>query len=409
MLRCKGLGPRNDIRGNVTVISALCAVPVLLAVFGVIELGNASNDRAKLQAAVDAGALAGAGRLSIATTTGDLGPTDTAVAVARQTVADAKINSAVVYNAAIGANRESLTLEAVADHKALVGFMGFGDQKIIVRATAETLGSTPLCILQTGAGNKMGISLDNTARIRATGCAIHANGDITVKNSAIIQATRTQAVGKVSGPVSPAGNSGALAIPDPFADLNLHPPIDCIGKPLKIKELTGMVLALPPGIHCERYEVDKDATLILLPGEHYFMDDLNAHENAVIRGDDVVLIFGSTKKIDFADKAAVQLGARKTGPFAGFLIVTTRDNTEKFTIASDHVSKLLGTIYIPNAELDIETAGNVAQDSAWSIIVANTLSLTQNPVLVINTAYAGSGVPVPDGVGPSSNAPKLSK
>ncbi len=409
MFRRKGLGPRNDIRGNVTVISALCAVPVLLTVFGVIELGNASNDRAKLQDAVDAGALAGAGRLSIASTTNDLGPTDTAVAVAQQAVANAKISSEVVYNAAIGANRESVTLEAVADHKALVGFMGFGDQKIIVRATAETLGSTPLCILQTGAGSKTGITVDNTARIRATGCAIHANSDITVKSSAMIQATRTQAVGKVAGPVSPAGNSGALAVPDPFADMNLVPPTDCVGKAAKVKEQKGTVLSLAPGVHCEQYKIEQDATLILEPGEHYFMDDLDAQDNAVIRGDDVVLIFGSTKKINFADKASVQLAARKAGPFAGFLIVTTRDNTEKFTIASDHVSKLLGTIYIPNAELDIETAGNVAQDSAWSIIVANTLSLTQNPVLVINTAYAGSGVPVPDGVGPHSNAPKLSK
>ena len=105
----------------------------------------------------------------------------------------------------------------------------------------------------------------------------------------------------------------------------------------------------------------------------------------------------------------VKLGASRSGPFSGFLIVTTRDNTEKFTIASDRVSKLLGTIYIPNAELDVETAGSVGQDSAWSIIVASSIQLKQNPNLVINTGYVGSGVPVPDGVGPNRNAPRLSK
>ena len=139
------------------------------------------------------------------------------------------------------------------------------------------------------------------------------------------------------------------------------------------------------------------------------MDHLDAKENAIIKGDDVALIFGSRKKINFADRAEVRLGARKSGPYAGFLILTTRDNVEEFTIGSDRVSKLLGTIYIPGAKLVVSTAGNVAQDSAWSIIVAETLSLKKSPNLVINNNYVGSGVPVPEGVGPNRNAPRLSR
>lgn len=84
-----------------------------------------------------------------------------------------------------------------------------------------------------------------------------------------------------------------------------------------------------------------------------------------------------------------------------------RDNSAKFTIAADRVSELLGTIYILNAELIIETAGSVAQDSAWSVIVADTLTLKGDPLLVINHRYAGSGVPVPEGVGPTKKSPAL--
>ena len=57
----------------------------------------------------------------------------------------------------------------------------------------------------------------------------------------------------------------------------------------------------------------------------------------------------------------------------------------------------------------IRTTGNVAQDSAWSVIVASTLTLRENPVLVINTGYAGSGVPVPAGVGPSASPLRLTR
>jgi hypothetical protein len=389
-------------RGNVSMITGLCAFPILAAAFGVIEIGGMTAEKARLQSAVDAGALAGAGRLAVATHDGGQGAQNAALTVAEQAAAAAGIRSAIQYQVSV--DKSSITLAATASHKAMIGFMGFGDQALSVSATAENVGVVPLCVLQTGNG---GISLKNQARIRATGCAVHANKNITVDSGAMIQADATQAVGTVSGPVSPAGRSGAMRIDDPFADLVLTPPTACVGKAKEIKQQKGTTVALPAGVHCEEFSIEKGATLILAPGEHYFMDNLKAQEDAVIQGDDVVLILGATKSITFADKAGVRLSARKTGVFSGFLIITTRDNTEKFTIASDNVSKLLGTIYIPNAQLIVETAGDVAQDSAWSIIVASSLQLKQNPNLVINTGYAGSGVPVPDGVGPKRSAPKL--
>lgn len=400
-------GFRANENGNVTIIAALCAVPLLLAAFGAIDLMQASGAHATLQAAVDAGALAGAGRLSMAHSSGNNSISDTAGRIAQQTLNTAHATDPVTFTVTVADDGSAVTVLGVASHKPLIGFLGNESQTISATATAESLGSVPLCILQTG--TTIGITLNNTARIRATGCAIHANQDIKVASSGMIQADRTQAVGKISGPVSPAGNAGAMPIPDPFAAVDLTPPTDCVGKVKKIKQAKGTTEYLAPGVHCEEYIMDKDSILILQPGEHYFMDNLSAKSNAIIRGDDVVLIFGSTQKIDFGDNASVQISARRSGPLAGFLITTTRANHEKFSIASDHVSKLLGTIYIPNATLQISTAGNVAQDSAWSIIVADSLQLAQGPNLVINNNYGGSGVPVPDGVGPHRNAPVLSR
>jgi Flp pilus assembly protein TadG len=397
----------QDRRGNVTVMVALCAIPLLVLTFGALDMGMAAHERSLLQNAVDSGALAGASQLTVAGNTGGQQSIEvTATGVAHQALMDAGVTSEADFTVSLDSASSAVTVNGQVRHQVLAGFLSYGDQTLKAHATAETLASVPLCILQTGEG---GITVKDTSRIHATGCGVHANQNIKVAQGAMIQSSRTQAVGTISGPVSPAGNMGALSIADPFAMMNLKPPIDCAGKPETIKEEKGTTLILPPGVHCEHYKIDKDATLILQPGDHYFMDDLEAHENAVIQGDDIALIFGSTKKINFADRAVVRLGARRHGPFAGFLIVTTRDNHQRFTIASDHVSKLLGTIYIPEAELDIETAGNVAQDSAWSIIVADTLYLEKGPVLVINANYAGSGVPVPEGVGPGRNQPILSR
>jgi hypothetical protein len=70
-------------------------------------------------------------------------------------------------------------------------------------------------------------------------------------------------------------------------------------------------------------------------------------------------------------------------------------------ISSSSVDKLLGTIYVPEATLVINAAGSVAEDSKWSVVVAKEIKLDKNARLVINTDYAGSGVPVPMGVGNS--------
>jgi Flp pilus assembly protein TadG len=396
----------KDKHGNAAVTVALCAVPILLLSFGALDVGMATHERALLQNAVDSGALAGATRLTVAGNTGGQQSVETtAITVARQALVDAGITAEADFTVNLDA-QGSVTVAGQLKHQSLTGFLGYGDRALTAHATADTLASVPLCVLQTGDG---GISVKDTSRLQATGCAVHANQNIKVDARAVIQASRTQAVGSITGPVSPAGNMGALPISDPFAAMDLKPPLNCNGKPENIKDETGTTLVLQPGVHCEHFIIDKDATLILQPGDHYFMDDLEAHENAVIKGDDVVMIFGSTKKINFADRSSVELGARKSGPFSGFLIITGRDNHQKFTIASDHVSKLLGTIYIPEAELDVETAGNVAQDSAWSIIVADTLHLEKGPALVINANYVGSGVPVPDGVGPGRSQPVLSR
>jgi hypothetical protein len=142
-------------------------------------------------------------------------------------------------------------------------------------------------------------------------------------------------------------------------------------------------------------------------GEHYFYDNIILSQDSALEGRDVVLFFNSDNKFDFGGNARVELSARTSGRFAGFLIVTHINNYQSFTISSNNVRELLGTIYIPRAELIISSTGDVAQESAWSVIVARAITLSKSPVLFINSSYVGSGVPVPTGMGPGTNSPRL--
>jgi len=397
---------RGATGGNVSTVAALSAVPLILAVTGVLEITDMSNQKARLQEAADAGALAGAGQLAIATS-GVPQVSAAATTVATQTLSG-KDDSAS-FTASVDMKAGSVTVTGQTTHTPLIGFLDFGGSHIRVTATAENVQRTPLCILQTDKSG--GIKVGGTAHIRATGCAIHANSDIKVDNGALVQAEAVQAVGTISGAVQPAGHEGALPIDDPFASMDLGSKKLCNlleGNLLPIQLGSG-TMTLPPGLHCLPITVLGTGTLYLQPGDHYFLAPLIMTDNSTLRGDDVSLIFGIGNVFNFSKNANVRLSARKSGPFAGFLIATSRDNTGVFTIASGKVSELLGTIYVPNAHLVVDTPGNVAQDSAWSVIVAKTLTLKQNPVLVINNNYSGSGIPVPEGVGPMKSAPKLTQ
>jgi hypothetical protein len=111
------------------------------------------------------------------------------------------------------------------------------------------------------------------------------------------------------------------------------------------------------------------------------------------------LIFDDKSTFQALQAATLSLTGRTSGDWAGFLIVTSRDNVADLIISSPKVDKLLGTIYLPSARLVINAPGAVAEASQWSVVVAKDVSLTENASLVINTDYAGSGVPVPVGVG----------
>jgi hypothetical protein len=169
---------------------------------------------------------------------------------------------------------------------------------------------------------------------------------------------------------------------------------------------------LAPGIHCGNLTVRKQAVVELLPGEHYFINGhLMLMENSQLIGTNVVLVFDDKSNFTFQDGSQISLQGRQgKSALAGFVIATTRSNTQTFTISSDAARQLLGTIYVPSATLAVSGTNNqVADQSAWTVVVAKAITLAGSPNLVINANYAGSTVPVPGGVGPRSGRVTLTR
>lgn len=59
---------------------------------------------------------------------------------------------------------------------------------------------------------------------------------------------------------------------------------------------------------------------------------------------------------------------------------------------------LIGTIYIPKGELRVDATSPIADESAYTAIVADKMRLYGGPHLVLNTNYDQTDVPVPAGI-----------
>jgi Flp pilus assembly protein TadG len=388
----------RDPRGGTAVIFAIAAPSLALLIAGAIDLSNVNSDRSAMQDAADSTALAMAKQLGVGTTTG---------IVARATdYADAQLgtiatNDSVNVKTTVSSDNTSVTVVITGSRGSFFGnLLPPGGWSMNAQATASNLGKLPLCVLSSGTGSPSSIEVQNSSLMTAGGCLVQSNGDLSVDSGASLTAGLAQASGAASGPITPTAQTGAPTIPDPFASTTFNAPLLGICTPLDLVYDIGVNILLP-GTHCGNITVRKGASVILLPGEHYFTHGLlQMDDNSSLTGSNVVMVFDDTASFAFNDTSTISLSGRQSGSYAGFVVATTRTNTKTFTISSTSAKKLEGTIYVPSSTLQISGVGNkVADQSAWTVIVAEAIQMTGSPNLVVNANYASSSVPVPGGVG----------
>ena len=401
----------RETRGSIALKFAFVGPAIFLLGVGAIDLLAVSTAQGRLQSIADAGALAGAPSLSLATDG----------AAARERAASFVVgemsqwDDAPTYEATYeivqqGGQRAIRVLLRGHRPSFFANMLPPGGWHFVGDATASSVGLVPLCVLTTGNDVARILNVLDSGRLAAPACMVHSNRDIEVEGGSITGAA-VQAVTSASGSISPSPGTGAAPIDDPFASLDLDrgPGSACAarGAVRNLKLALGS-RRIPPGMHCGGIEISGTAIVVLEPGEHWFLaGPVVVKDDARLEGDDVVLLFDRTSNFAFTDNALVRLSGRKTGDFTGIVMGATRDNTQDFVISSDNVESLLGVIYVPSARLLVEGRADVARDSAWTVIVAESLLLRGSPSLFINANYDASDVPVPNGVGPRAGGSRL--
>lgn len=398
--------------GSIALKFALAGPAVVMLAVGAVDLMAVHTSKSRFQTIADAGALAGARALSLATDgTAARERADAFVRAQMGEWSDAPTYVATYEILDRGGQRAIRVLLNGNRPSFFANMFPRGGWNFVGDATASTVGLVPLCVLTTGESGVKLLNVKDFSKMNAPACMVHSNRDIDVEGGSIT-AAMVQAVTSARGYISPAANVGAVKVEDPFAGLDLSQAkrLNCTVAEIVHGRLivSSGTHYIPAGQHCGGIIASGTAKIILAAGDHFFLGGhLIIKETARLDGQNVVLFFDKASKFDFTDQAVVNLDGRKEGPFAGIVMGATRDNSQDFIISADHVESLLGVIYVPAARLIVQGDSDVAKESAWTVIVAKEMEMNGSPSLFINANYSASDVPVPDGVGNRAGGSRL--
>ncbi len=383
--------------GNVALVFALLLPMLAVTGLGAVQLNQVLTDKKRTQDVADSAALMGASQLGVT----PVGADQRAQSYAQAQLADVAANATVTVAATVGQN-STMTVAVDTQRVSFFGnLLPMGGFHTHVTSTAKGVNTTPLCVLGIAPALTDTVHVTGTSQLQAGQCLVHSNQSLTADPGASILASASEAGTVATGPITPAALVGAPPTNplDPFASLSVNPS-SCSGTATPLNVGGGATTPLAAGVHYGPVTVSGGSTLTLGAGDHYFCQTLTVSGGSTVTGTDVDLVFDSGATMNLSGGGtALNLSGRQSGPLAGFVIIADRSYTNTFTLQSDFITGLTGTVYVPTATLAVQGTGRSGATSPWTVIAAKTVTVNGGAQLVINANYSISNVPVPHGVG----------
>jgi Flp pilus assembly protein TadG len=398
----------HNERGGVAIFFGF-ALPVLLVGAGAaMEYSSLAARRTQLQKAADTAALAAANELKIATADdGRIKSVAQSVALSSLKAGSAADTTAVVQGQVID-KRTGVQVDIVETVSSVMGkALSLPTSDLRVTATAR-LASTAakVCVVALNKNVSGAIRLDSNARLTANGCAVYSNSTApsSVRSESNAVLSSTALICSSGGFKGSSSNyygrklTDCPTTPDPMAN-RPPPPVETYCQPVEKVEDNRK---LNPGTYCKGLFIGANAKVTLNPGIYVIKDGpLKIDSNAEVYGRNVGFHFiGNNAHFEFTSNARVNIGAPKDGPMAGILFYgdPNASNDRTYKITSNYANHLIGTLYLPRGRFVIDASSPVADQSAWTALIANQIELYAQPNLVLNSNYDQSDVPVPQGL-----------
>ncbi len=402
---------RKHLGGNVTVIVGF-AFPALIAATGAgLDYATISSRHANLQRVADTSALAGASEFRLSTATPAM------VSQVVQNYATSALGSAsatATVTPQVDTVNRTVSVAIATDVPTMImKYLGGSTVHIAVNATAKLRGGDPVCVIGLDPNANSTLLLDMDARLQAPGCAVYSNSTkpngLMAKNNATLQAAFICSGGGKSSPgpgsFTPVPQTDCPIFPDPLAQRAAPSPGGCLQNNLVVN---GGSLTLFPGTYCGGITLTNSANVTLAAGTYVIENGpLYVTGGASLSGTNVgFYLTGSNAVVNFDGPSTISLTAPSSGAMAGLLLFEDRaaPQGQVHQILSNNAHMLLGTIYLSRNRFHVAASAPVADQSAYTVVVANYFTLSQGPTMVLNTNYGSTNIPVPNGVGPGGTA-----
>ncbi|MDP4594083.1 MAG: pilus assembly protein [Beijerinckiaceae bacterium] len=392
----------NHKSGSVAMIFAI-SFPVFLGASALaLDYAEANRYRTRLQMAADTAVLASARELT-------LGNKDLTVlkAVAQNFMESSggKVAEGATMDLTLDAKAGKITLDL---EKVWTPFFAhyFSSRinPVKISATARVHSTGALCFVGLAPTGKAVVHLDDKAQLVAKNCGFYSNSNdpdgFTIDKSGLLSAKFVCSAGGIksdkSAELTPTPIVDCPPIKDPLEGRPTPPVGPCVATKLEIKD---EVKTLSPGNYCGGLTVSGSSMVTLNPGVYVISGGkLTVTDTTSIKGENVGFFFTEKATLSFDKQTEINLTAPKDGIMAGLLIFEDPNNEAgiKHKITSDNARTLLGTIYLPRGSLEIDSDAPIADQSAYTAIIAWELKLKAGPTLFLNSDYAATDIPVPD-------------
>ena len=272
---------------------------------------------------------------------------------------------------------------------------GLGETLLSVQAVATIVGKPNICVLALDPAASGTIMLQKQAKIVGQNCAIYSNSTHSQRHQILRQLVDERLHDLLGG--RQARRQGQLLAGTVCRLPALRGPpcrtSGAVGRRLRAPPdlvITNQTTTLSPGTYCGGLSISGHSSVTFAPGVYILKDGpLNVAGSSTIQGAGVGFYFNTDDAtFTFETGTTVDLSAPKTGEMAGLLFFGSRSQTMPvYKIFSDHARQLLGTIYLPQGEISIDANQPIADQSAYTAIVARKLTANSGPTVMLNTNY----------------------
>ena len=406
----------RDDRGVSAIIFAIM-LPALIGMVGLsVEVGLWYAQKRNLQAAADAGAMAGALVLYQGGTSAEAEAAASAYAVLNGAVA-ANVNPNIppttgAYTADTAAVEVIVTESQNKMFSAL--FLAGATQTLTARAVA-TAGTRPLgCVVATSSSAAPAVSLVGNAAMNLNNCGLSVNSTsataFTMDNNTDITASFANVTGDYSfsnnydthsTPVS----EGTEAVADPFADLTNPTPS---GACTQTNYASTGNETIGPGRYCGGFAAGVNDNITMTAGTYYIDGGtftMAAGSTLTATAGVTIILTGSGSdwaELNITSNTTIDITAPTSGTYAGIAIMQDPDApvTAANTLSANITATVTGALYFPTAPLNL-SSNTVIQSTGGGttgcgLIVANTLTMASNSAINLNSSAGAcdpAGVP----------------